>query len=240
MPDSSPKQIYIAKRAAELTDATYAARWRQHGSFVRSLPLWQHIRHYEQCLVQSAEDVGGVEIPGLDTDWDMVGMVWFRGPDSFSDAVAEPSVELVYADERETFLEPIAETTVFTQELVLRNDGGTKVKLVAFLKRKPGLTREEFFRHWEHTHAPLFLGVEEVAGHVVKYVQNHVLPWSEGPMAEYDGVVEIGFRSPEDVAKAFGHPAYMERIRPDEEQFVDLDSMVVVATDEALLYEDAL
>ena len=150
------------------------------------------------------------------------------------------TVEQVYADERETFREPIAETSLMTREVAQRDLGGTRAKVVAFVKRKPDMTRAEFSDYWENTHGPLFLATEEVSGAVVKYVQNHTLESNTGPLNEFDGVVEIGFRRPEEIGAAFGHPAYLERIRPDEERFLDLERMIVVNTDEKLLYEDAL
>jgi hypothetical protein len=235
-----PKQIYIAARASRLTAETYADRWRQHGRFVRGLELWKHICHYEQCRVLHGADLGGLEFPGMASGWDMVGMVWFRSSEDMDQALRDPSVSRVFEDERETFLEPISDTTVFTREVVKRDEGGTKVKLVAFLQRKPGMTREQFSEYWEHQHGPLFLDTDEMTAPVTKYVQNHVLPSNQGPFDIYDGVVEIGFRELADIARVFGHPAYLQIIRPDEERFLDAAHQIVMATDETLLYEDAL
>lgn len=236
----APKQIYIATRPDGVSDEGFVARWRQHGSFVRSLPLWRHIRHYEQCVVQPDADAVADKVPDPSTRHDMVGMVWFRSAAAVAEALADPTVEQVYADERETFLEPIAETSLMAREVVQRDLGGTRVKVVAFVKRKPGISRAEFSDHWENVHGPLFLSTEGVSGAVVKYVQNHTLESNTGPFDEFDGVVEIGFRHPHEIGEAFGHPSYLETIRPDEERFLDLDRMIVVNTDEQLLYEDAL
>jgi hypothetical protein len=59
-------------------------------------------------------------------------------------------------------------------------------------------------------------------------------------MAEWDGVVEIGFDRAEDVMAALGSEGYLRDVRPDEEQFLDMDKMIIVVTDESLLYEDVL
>ena len=37
------------------------------------------------------------------------------------------------------------------------------VKLVAFLKRKATMTRDEFYDHWENHHAPLIANTPELA-----------------------------------------------------------------------------
>ena len=69
----------------------------------------------------------------------------------------------------------IGDVSVFTREVVLRDTGATQVKFVAFVPRKPGMTREEFQDYWEHGHGPVFLGVPDIDAHVTKYVQNHVI-----------------------------------------------------------------
>ena len=48
------------------------------------------------------------------------------------------------------------------------------IKLVCFLKRKDGLTREEFYDHWENRHGPLIAGTPELARHIVRYEQLRV------------------------------------------------------------------
>ncbi|HEY6761194.1 MAG TPA: EthD family reductase, partial [Baekduia sp.] len=235
-----PKQIYLTRRQRALDAAAWTPRWRQHGRFVRSLPLWDQIRHYEQCGVLPAEQAGAAAMFGLAEGYDGVGMVWFRSLSAVREALADPTVGSVFEDEKDVFDDPIADTSVFTREVVFRDTGATTIKLVGFLRRKPGLTREQFSEHWEQRHGPLFLSVPSMDEHVTKYVQNHVIEEYTGVMGETcDGVVEIGFRDAAAIEAAFGE-RYLEVVRPDEERFVDLTTMTVVATDETLLYEDAL
>jgi hypothetical protein len=235
-----PKQIYITKRAPEYTQEQWGARWRRHGSFVRSLPLWAQIRRYEQCRVVGAQAAEAAQFEGLSHAYDGVGMVWFRSPDAVRAALEDPTVGSVFDDEKDVFNDPIADTSLFTREVVLRDTGATTIKLVTFLRRRRGLTREEFSEIWEQQHGELFLSVPEIDAHVTKYVQNHVTDDFTGVLGDdFDGVVEIGFSDVQHISKVFGGE-YLERIRPDELRFVDLDSMIVVLTDEVLLYEDAL
>jgi hypothetical protein len=235
-----PKQIYITKRASDYTREQWGARWRRHGSFVRSLPLWAQIRHYEQCRVLGPSAAEAAQFEGLTDAYDGVGMVWFRSPDAVGAALEDSTVGSVFDDERDVFNDPIADTSLFTREVVFRDTGTTTVKLVGFLRRRRGLTRAEFSEIWEHQHGPLFLSVPEIDAHVTKYVQNHVTDEFTGILGDdYDGVVEIGFSAAEDVSKIFGEE-YLARVRPDELRVVDLDNMIVVLTDEVLLYEDAL
>ena len=50
------------------------------------------------------------------------------------------------------------------------------VKLVAFLKRREGMTRDEFYEHWEGTHGPLIRSTPELARHIVRYEQHRRVP----------------------------------------------------------------
>jgi len=116
------------------------------------------------------------------------------------------------------------------------------IKLIAGIKRKPGMTAEEFHRYWREVHAPLVQTVPEFFALIRKYVQSHTLetPSSQVggfPRSEFDGVVELWFDSVEDVEKAFAAPRYLEIIRPDERKFIDLSSVKVVIAEEVPIYD---
>ena len=50
------------------------------------------------------------------------------------------------------------------------------VKLVCFLKRREGMTLEEFYEHWEGSHGPLIRSTPELARHIVRYEQHRRVP----------------------------------------------------------------
>ena len=55
------------------------------------------------------------------------------------------------------------------------------IKVIMVVKKKKGISREEFYKYWKEVHGPL------VAGHIPhlkKYIQNHFV---EIPGKEYDG-----------------------------------------------------
>jgi len=47
------------------------------------------------------------------------------------------------------------------------------VKLVGCLRRKAGMSAEEFHRYWKNVHGPLVRSVPEFFRYVRKYVQGH-------------------------------------------------------------------
>ena len=66
------------------------------------------------------------------------------------------------------------------------------IKNYGFLKRKPGLTREQFLEHWGKIHGPLFLAANVPS--VRKYIQNHPVK-GPGPQweSDIDGIAEFWF-----------------------------------------------
>ncbi len=116
------------------------------------------------------------------------------------------------------------------------------VKLIACLKRKPGMTLQEFHRYWKEEHGPLVKSVPEWFRYVQKLVQSHTI---EGPVpgfpdleAPFDGFAEIWFDSLEDVERAFTAPRYLEIIRPDEAHFLDIPNCKVAVVEEVLIHTE--
>jgi len=99
------------------------------------------------------------------------------------------------------------------------------VKVVALIRRKPGLTREEFLRYWEVEH-PAF--VRQLPG-LRRYTQSPALehrttwPW--------DAAAQLWFDSVSDVSTAFGSPA-ADALRQHEHHFIgEMDWFLATETD---------
>jgi uncharacterized protein (TIGR02118 family) len=106
------------------------------------------------------------------------------------------------------------------------------VKLVYCLRRKPGMSWEEFSQYWRETHAPLVAERAEVLG-IKRYVQVRTVDnpaihaamqaRNDGSPEPFDGVAELWFddaalggaQSPE-AAKAG------KELLDDERNFIDL------------------
>ena len=107
------------------------------------------------------------------------------------------------------------------------------ITLVAMIKRKEGLSAEEFERHWREQHGPLIASIPEVARHVVRYEQlpRAVAAGRYTGSAGFDGVTVMTFASMDEFEAFISEPAY-ERVRADEVTFLDLDGTVVVMASE--------
>lgn len=92
------------------------------------------------------------------------------------------------------------------------------VKAIALLKRKPGLSREEFIEHYEKVHVPLIL---KYSTGVVKYVRNFVV--SDGiTEPEFDCITELWYEDMKAFKATIGVWGTDEGqvIRDDEDSFL--------------------
>jgi uncharacterized protein (TIGR02118 family) len=103
------------------------------------------------------------------------------------------------------------------------------VHRISFVRRKPGLTRQQFAEHWTSVHAPLARRHHPA---VWRYVQNVVIDTLTTDTPEIDGIAELGFRSIDDLStRMYDSPEGKEIIRADVERFIDVGaSWRIVAT----------
>jgi uncharacterized protein (TIGR02118 family) len=108
------------------------------------------------------------------------------------------------------------------------------IKLVFTLRRRDGMSREEFQRYWREHHAPIVQRHAETL-RIRRYVQTHtreteldqVLAASRGSelSAAYDGVAELWWDSLEELIAGYstdaGQAAAAELLE-DEQRFIDL------------------
>lgn len=119
-------------------------------------------------------------------------------------------------------------------------------KLVFFLRRKPGITPEEFRNHYENSHVKL---AQKYIGHLlVGYHRNYPIlayldPSNIAPGTEpepydigYDAITEMRVRDAaavEEIARIFNDPVIQPILREDEEKFLDQKASVMIVCDEA-------
>jgi len=108
------------------------------------------------------------------------------------------------------------------------------IKFTILLRRRAGLTHEQFVDYHRQQHAPLFMSLPVVQDNVRRYVQQHTIdaPLPGLPPTTIDGLPELWFDDVESVANVFTAPSYLETIRPDEEKFLDLHGCEFILSEE--------
>lgn len=113
------------------------------------------------------------------------------------------------------------------------------IKTITFLKRKAGMTPEEFRSYYEANHVPL---IEQNLPMISHYMRRYFTPAFNPTLGsvtelEYDAVNELWFESQEDfdalLAAASASPL-KEIIAKDEAQFLDRDSIQSVIVSEVV------
>ncbi|CAI6329125.1 unnamed protein product [Periconia digitata] len=114
-----------------------------------------------------------------------------------------------------------------------------------FYNRKEGITPEQFNDYWANKHTELVTPFHLRIG-VVKYSQYHSTPEfrdlarAEGapPILEFDGAAEFWMHDIQTLAKMQSDPFYIEKIRPDEEQFIDGKSLKLIVGVDYIVVEN--
>jgi uncharacterized protein (TIGR02118 family) len=105
------------------------------------------------------------------------------------------------------------------------------IKTLTFLKRKPGISKEEFLHHWLEIHGPL--AASKVPG-LRKFVQCHPVLGFE---SEIDGIVELWW---DDINAFKAFMAWRQTdasrlLREDEEKFIDTQRVTRFVAEEHLI-----
>ena len=107
------------------------------------------------------------------------------------------------------------------------------IKLTVLIKRSPALSVEEFHQQWRE-HGRMIAAEPDLRRHIARYEQHHraIADYKTGGEA-YDGLVLQWYERFADFLAFLNDPKYVELVQPDEQRLLDMDSIVVLFTDEA-------
>lgn len=123
------------------------------------------------------------------------------------------------------------------------------MKIICLMRRKAGLTPQQFKDYYENNHAKLAL---ELLPFFSAYQRNYLIKDEAykpdhldevPPVPDYDVVTEISFASRDDYQKmvdALADPVIGKRIADDEENFLDRNAMVMFFVEEHVTPGEAL
>lgn len=189
----------LLKRNPNMTRAKFDAHWRDiHGPLAAGLPGLQ--AYYQHTIVEKGDHA----IVG---EWDIDGFseLHFEDVNTMNAAFATPAGDDAKED-LSLFLSEVKLVACEKHVVVPSSLGdGPVVKRMSPIKKKPGMSDEEFRYEWLDVHAKMLLQWPGVIG----YNQNVVVDRFFGSNIEsakyedvpIDGIVEIWFPSPESAAE---------------------------------------
>jgi hypothetical protein len=118
-----------------------------------------------------------------------------------------------------------------------RDPSHLQLKMFAFFKRKPRISRSDALRYCRTTHADVGESVNK--NRTVRYLQNHVIDGYRNPNAayDYDGGPEIWFRNMDIALELFNDKEAMDTLGKDEANFVIRGDLLHILTDEVVVFE---
>jgi uncharacterized protein (TIGR02118 family) len=101
------------------------------------------------------------------------------------------------------------------------------LKVILLLRRREGMSVEDFRRHWREVHAPLLLQLPGLRRLVFNYGRSD----EAGRPPAYDGISEDWFASAEAMELAFASPQG-EAVAADAPNFVDVSRIQTLVVEE--------
>jgi len=110
------------------------------------------------------------------------------------------------------------------------------VKVLTFIKRKPGMLVDEFQTYWRTRHPDV---VTRLPG-IRRYVQSHALPESYAKREPaYDGIAEV-WADDTDALRAMTRSPVHPELLADEARFIDRAKMGIIVTEDVVTRADAV
>lgn len=178
------KAVTYLKRRPGMPVDEFQAYWRtRHPEVVKKLP---GLRRY----VQSHTLRAGYE--KHQPAYDGIAEVWFDDTKSLRALRETAEMAAVQADEVK-FIDRITMGLIITDDYVIKDSPTNQgmAKGIGFVKRRPGMSVEDFQRHWREIHGPLGVAVPGLR----RYEQSHtrLAAYAQGREPKWDGVSLIWF-----------------------------------------------
>lgn len=215
------KMIYLGKRNLALAPEEFPAAWKQHAVLSATVAK---VATAVIGMAQCSRVLDNKVLPGASTDYDGVSVMIVTDPQTIFDSMNEPEhVALLLPDELRVFTDYVQKWTVTAKERLLHakpvERARNKVLVIAFMRRRPGLSKEEFDARWRGAHAKLVTGQPGFADIALRYAQNAV--YGECPPGyDYDGISEMWFDEIDDAGRLFT-PTAVKAIDDDLAAFTD-------------------
>lgn len=120
-------------------------------------------------------------------------------------------------------------------DVATRHRGSAMIKMIITLKRRAGMTREEFVHYQRHIHRPLLESIPETQRHLRRFVVSYPVVAEGYPEASYDSVVEAWFNNMDDLNAFYSSDNFLKIVDPDHAAFIDLSAVGRIIAEEEVV-----
>ena len=221
------KLICFIHRRADLDRADFHRHWREeHGPLIAGIPeLSRHVLRYEQNH-RLEEDYARDATETC--EFDGATLMSFESMSEYKAFASEPLYAEKIAPDEARFMDRARTMFFFSAPAEIKFGGPAEmargnVKLLALMRRKAGLSIDDFHSHWSGPHAALFRDNPALRDRTLAYQQSHRLTddYAANPSTDWDGLAEQAYTTLEDFYAGAGGGPFEEIVVPDEELFID-------------------
>ncbi|WP_246368088.1 EthD domain-containing protein [Kibdelosporangium persicum] len=109
--------------------------------------------------------------------------------------------------------------------------------MIITLKRREGMTHDEFKHYQQNIHRPLLMSIPEANQYIRRFVVSYPIPAPRYPEPVYDSVVEAWFDTMADLEALFFSDNFLRIVDPDHENFIDLSTFGRVISEEDVVID---
>jgi uncharacterized protein (TIGR02118 family) len=109
------------------------------------------------------------------------------------------------------------------------------IKTIITIKRREGMSHEEFVHYQREIHRPLLMSIPESRRYIRRFVVSYPIPAPKYSGPDYDSVVEAWFDSMEDMNALYFSENFLSKVDPDHANFMDLSSYGRIVAEEKVV-----
>ena len=106
------------------------------------------------------------------------------------------------------------------------------IKMIITIKRREGMTHDEFVRYQRDVHRPLLMSIPEARRYIRRFVVSYPVPALDYSGPDYDSVVEGWFDSLADMNALYFSDNFLRKVDPDHKNFMDLSAYGRIVSEE--------
>lgn len=221
------KRLYLAGRNPAIPVEDFPRQWRRHAKVAAGFPS-VGVRYLRVQHCTKVEDTPA--IPGSANRHAGVALLTMSELAVSRPSEDSPEIrEYLRPDEVRVFGDVVSKWSLYTEEIVLKDGPPENVCVMLFLKRKAGLSREEFDHHCAGIHAESVLALGRVVPTLRRYVQDRGLV-EPPPGYEFDCISELWFDDIDGAIRFMNDARYRQGIAAELDRFCDTDALVIMVT----------